>query len=275
MRCAWHEFIDLLPVRMRQEVDKLGRDTLQELRLRIGKPPELVTQNGSLWLERTTTPEDILFVVNIASKYSPWTAATATQGYITAAGGHRIGLCGEAVTRNGIVAGIRKASSLCMRVARDISGIAKKIDPTGSVLIIGSPGAGKTTLLRDLIRQRSENGTQSVAVVDERGELFPGENFPAGKRTDILTGCGKTEGIEMVLRTMGPGTVAVDEITAAEDCDALLHAGWCGVTLLATAHASSRRDLETRAVYRKIMEYRLFDWIVILQQDKSWYAERM
>ena len=74
---------------------------------------------------------------------------------------------------------------------------------------------------------------------------------------------------------MGPETIAVDEITAAEDCQALLHAGWGGVRLLATAHAGGRRDLYQRPVYRPIIESRLFDTVVVLQQDKSWRTERM
>lgn len=275
MLCAWQEFLNVVPPRMRWEVDRLGKTGLQELRLRRGHPPELVFQNGSNWLEGNITGEDLSFVVNTASQYSPWASTTAAHGYLTAPGGHRIGLCGEVVLQEGQANGLRRVDSVCMRVARDFPGISGGLTLTGSVLIIGSPGAGKTTLLRDLIRCRSDAGTRSIAVVDERGELFPSNIFQPGKRTDILTGCFKPQGIEMVLRTMGPGTIAVDEITADTDCEALLHAGWCGVGLLATAHAASRTDLETRPVYRKIIDHKLFDMLVILQQDKSWKMERM
>lgn len=275
MLCAWQEFLNVVPPRMRWEVDRLGKTGLQELRLRRGHPPELVFQNGSNWLEGNITGEDLSFVVNTASQYSPWASTTASHGYLTAPGGHRIGLCGEVVLQEGQANGLRRVDSVCMRVARDFPGISGGLTLTGSVLIIGSPGAGKTTLLRDLIRRRSDAGTRSIAVVDERGELFPSNIFQPGKRTDILTGCFKPQGIEMVLRTMGPGTIAVDEITADTDCEALLHAGWCGVGLLATAHAASRTDLETRPVYRKIIDHKLFDMLVILQQDKSWKMERM
>lgn len=280
MRCAWQAFINLLPVWMRQSVDMYGKENLQELRLRLHMPPELVTGKGSQFLERTVEGDDLRFVVNVASRYSPWAATTAAQGYITAPGGHRIGLCGAAVVSGGTMSGIREPSSLCLRVARDfpnLSGDLAKL--SGSVLIIGRPGSGKTTLLRDLIRQRSESGCGSIAVVDEREEIFPQWHnqvcFPPGKRTDILSGCTKAHGVETVLRSMGPETIAVDEITAAEDCQALLHAGWCGVRLLATAHAGGRRDLYQRPVYRPIIESRLFDTVVVLQQDKSWRTERM
>lgn len=99
--------------------------------------------------------------------------------------------------------------------------------------------------------------------------------FAPGMRTDVLSGCMKKSGIEIVLRTMTPQIIAVDEITAQEDCTALLHAAWCGVTLLATAHAASRLDLERRTIYRTLLEQKLFENLVILHSDKSWLLERM
>lgn len=280
MRCAWQAYLNLLPPRMRQEVDRRGKDSLQEVRLRLNMPPELVTGSGSLWLSDSVTQEDLRFSINIASRYSPWSAATAADGYITASGGHRLGLCGETTVSDGIMTGISLPTSLCIRVARDFPGLAQKAaELKGSILIIGRPGSGKTTLLRDLIRQRSNKEQGSVAVVDERRELFPltdaGYGFETGKRTDVLSGCKKLSGIETVLRSMGPATIAVDEITANEDCQALLHAGWCGVELLATAHAENLQQLQSRPVYKPIVQSRLFETVLILRPDKSWYMERM
>jgi len=275
MRCAWDELLKILPISIRAEVDRQGRDTLQELRLRIGKPPELVLFGKSQWLRTAVSGSDISFVLNTASHYSPWSAATAAMGYITAPGGHRIGICGETVVHSGAVTGIRTPTSLCIRIARDLPGIAAKAASVrGNILILGPPGSGKTTLLRDLVRQISDSGTGSIAVVDERGELFP-NGFETGRRTDILNGCSKAQGVEMALRTMGPGVIAVDEITAKVDCAALMEAGWCGVRLLATAHASCRDDLLSRPVYRPILECGLFDELIILHTDKSWHRERM
>ena len=280
MICAWKEFVGILPEWMRLDVDRCGRIALQELRLRLGKPPELILGSESIWLNRTVASEDLKFCVNTASRYSPWSAESVSSGYITAPGGHRIGLCGEAVVNNGEVHGIRNLSSLCIRVARDFPGIAATLaEKPGSVLIPGSIGSGKPTLLRDLIRHISNKDSGSIAVVDERGELFPTRSgqacFDAGKRTDVLSGCGKQHGIDMVLRTMGPATIAVDEITAESDCEALLRAGWCGVRLLATAHASGMADLRSRPIYRKLWECGLFGRAVVLRKDKTWTLERM
>ena len=168
--------------------------------------------------------------------------------------------------------GIRENSSLCIRVARDFPGIARRAaDAPGSILRLGAPGWGKTTLLRDLIRQIGEK--QCVSVVDERGELFP-EGLERGKKTDVLTGCPKSPGIDMVLRTMGPDCIAVDEITAEADARALLRAANCGVRLLATAHGTSAADMRRRSVYRPLAESGVFQTILILRQDKSFRAER-
>ena len=274
MKCGWKELLAILPPSIRQEVDKLGRDSMQELRLRLDRPPELVLASGSHWLARSVSPQDISFVIHTASKYSPWAASTAAQGYITASGGHRIGLCGEVVVKEGQAAGIRTPTSLCIRVARDFAGIAgRALGIKGNILIIGPPGSGKTTLLRDLIRNISNSGS-SITVVDERGELFP-IGFEQGRRTDVLYGCNKPQGLEMALRTMGPSCIAVDEITAQRDCEALQQCCWCGVRLLATAHAGSLADFMQRPIYKPLLQAQVFESALILGQDKTWYTERM
>lgn len=272
MKCAWKELLSILPPWLAAEVER--RDMLQELRLRLDSPPELVFPEESQWLRRAVSRADLLFCVNTASRYSPWASQTMASGYLTAPGGHRIGLCGETVVNRGVMTGFREITSLCIRVARDFPGIGENAAGlSGSILLIGPPGSGKTTLLRDIVRTISQRET--VAVVDEREELFPVEFRQSAKRMDVLTGCTKAEGIEIALRCMGPSSLAVDEITAEADCDALLRAGWCGVRLLATAHAASLQDLYRRAVYRPLVKAQLFSHVLVLHRDKSWREERM
>lgn len=275
MMCAWQAFLSILPPRLRAMMDKPLADQLQELRLRVDKPPQLVLSVGQIATDCLIREEDLNYIVNTASRYSPWICTSSASGFITAPGGHRIGLCGEAAIKDGVMTGFRTLRSVNIRIARDFPGLSRGLsDRKGSILILGRPGSGKTTLLRDLIRQRSKR--EIVAVVDERGELFPSfGGFDTGLYTDILTGCAKDHGIETVLRTMGPDTIAVDEITAEADCNALIQAGWCGVSLLATAHASGKEDLLSRPVYKPLVSCGLFDHLVILSSDKSWRVERM
>ena len=278
MRCEWQAYLNLLPEWLRKDVDKHGRDTLLELRLRKDAFPQLITRNEIHWIGRSIKKDDISYCINAASKYSPWSMRSSSSGYITAQGGHRIGLCGTSVMTDGCIMGFQTVMSLCIRVARDFPGVSKDAEKLGrSILVIGKPGSGKTTFLRDLIRTRSER--EGIAVVDEKAEIFPLSHekycFSTGKQSDILTGVSKGSGIEMVLKNMTPKTIAVDEITSDEDCVSLMHAGWCGADLFATAHARDLQDLKRRRVYEPIVKSGLFEVAVIMHPDKTWHTERM
>lgn len=265
MQMNWNktQLLSVLPPRLRTEC----YDDVQEIRLRLGKPPRLMVKNGWRDIPATVEERDVSFVLNAASRYSPWTAASMKDGYLTAPGGHRIGICGE-----GAGDGITTVTSLCIRVARDVRGVAAGLPTEESLLILGPPGSGKTTLLRDLIRLCSRKAM--VSVVDERRELFP-EGFHRGENTDILSGVDKPRGIDMVLRSMGPQVIAMDEVTSQRDCEALLRAAWCGVRLLATAHADSVRDLYGRTVYRPLAETGLFPKAAVLDSGRNWHLEEV
>ena len=257
------QLLAILPQRLRSE----RYDDVNEVRLRLGQRPRLVTRE--CWREAVGAVEerDLSFVLNAASRYSPWTAGSLREGYLTAPGGHRIGVCGE-----GAGEGVCEVTSLCIRVARDVRGIAAGLPMVESLLILGPPGSGKTTLLRDLIRLISRN--TMVSVVDQRRELFP-EGFSRGENTDVLSGVDKPRGIDMVLRSMGPQVIAMDEVTSQGDCAALLRAAWCGVRLLATAHADSVKDLHQRGIYRPLAEAGLFSKAAVLDRHWGWHLEEV
>lgn len=282
MVCCWQGLLELLPAWLRESVNDGGEQVL-ELRLRLGQMPQAVTGKGEWYPAcRRIGAEDLKFTVNVASRYSAYAAVTLSQGYLTGRGGHRIGICGTSVTQQGHITGFKELHSLCIRVARDIPGLAAGLEQdlgTGSVLLIGPPGSGKTTLMRDLIRRISQVCREQVSVVDERGELFPVDGgsfvFPTGDRTDVLTGAGKREGMELMLRSMGPSWIAVDEITALEDCQVMEACGNCGVRFLATAHARDPDELNRRPVYRRLMDTGLFGRVVCLRRDWTFTMERL
>ncbi len=274
MNCRKSELLAILPQRFHPEFTEERMAELEEIRLRCGKRGWLMTGRGPIQMNQTITQEDLRFCVNAASRYSPWNAATIAQGYLTAPGGHRIGLCGEANAK-----GISHLTSLCIRVAKDLPGIGDRLPLRESTLILGPPGSGKTTLLRDLIRRLATRGREVVAVADERGEIFPRANgslcFDPGDQADVLSGKPKAQAVDQLLRAMGPTWIALDEITAQADCQALIRAGWCGVHLLATAHAASVSDLYSREIYRPLAESGLFRQAIVLHPDKTAHPERI
>ena len=70
MTCAWKELLSVLPVWLRKEADLQGPESVLEIRMRLHTPPELVTKEGSRWLERKILQEDLHYTINAASRYS-------------------------------------------------------------------------------------------------------------------------------------------------------------------------------------------------------------
>ena len=123
-----------------------------------------------------------------------------------------------------------------------------------NTLILSPPGCGKTTILRDLVRQVSDGNRfgpgRTVGVVDERSEIagtFRGmAQNDVGMRTDVLDGCPKAEGMMLLLRSMAPEIIAVDELGGEEEIRSVRQALKCGCTVLATMHAGTVREAQER-----------------------------
>lgn len=173
------------------------------------------------------------------------------QGFLTLQGGHRVGICGKAVISEGKIKIIRNISFLNLRLAHQKKGCAVQWMPylfekekLCHTLIVSPPGCGKTTLLRDIIRILSDGeGLQhgyKVGVVDERSEIAACYNgIPQneiGIRTDVLDGCPKKSGMELMLRAMSPEVMAVDELGGREDIEMVKRSIYSGCRIIATAH---------------------------------------
>lgn len=239
----------ILPPKLRESTEGLRTGALEELRLRAGRPPTAVLDGKERILPgcaEAVTSRMLEEIVSAATNRSCYSAeASLREGYVTLPGGHRVGLCGTAARRESRIQSLRELSSVSIRIARQVScappELLRRLD--ASTLILGPPGSGKTTLLRECVRSLSDGGSR-VGLVDERGELAACRlgvpQLDVGAQTDVLTGCGKSEGIYLLLRAMNPQWIAVDEITAPEDIRAMEEASYCGVRFLATAHAFLR-----------------------------------
>lgn len=264
------------------EQKKLDFEYLQEVRLRVGQPVILMYKGQEMLLP-TIDRDELKETLEYISNYSMYAYEhELRQGFITIEGGHRVGLAGKIVMEEGKIKSLKYISSINIRVAHEVPGCADKIFPyitankkIHHTLIISPPGCGKTTLLRDLIRQISDGNSWvegvAVGVVDERSELggcYLGiAQNQLGMRTDILDCCPKAEGMLMLIRTMAPKVVAVDEIGAGEDVHAIEYAMHCGCRMIATVHGTSLEELRRKPVFGTMIEEKRFERYLILGNE--------
>ena len=232
---------------------------------------------GTQWV----TQRELRDVIEIATHASFHNAMEPLcRGYLPLPGGNRLGVAGSALSQGGRIRQFRSLSALSIRIAHDIPGVAEPVAKLlteqgltqASCLILAPPGMGKTTLLRDLIRIYSDQWHLRVGVADERGEiaaLHQGvPQFYLGAAVDVMEGCGKSEAGILLLRSMNPQVIAMDEVTSPEDVAALSVIAHCGTAVLATAHGRSAAELCRRPLYQTLLEQRLFQAVVTITRTQ-------
>lgn len=293
--------INALGIRLKSIFEKLDEKEyklIYEIRIRINRPIIVVKQDTELFLSSkgtytqdqtqaiVATADDIQNTLEMMSRYSMYAfEEEMRQGYITLEGGHRVGIVGKSVIENKSVKSMRYIGAMNIRIAHEIVGAADKILPyiyngEGRIyhtLLVSPPRCGKTTILRDLIRQIS-NGCygypgMSVGVVDERSEIggcYKGvPQNDVGIRTDILDGCPKVDGMLMLLRSMSPAVIAIDEIGKKDDLFAIEEVLNAGVKIICTVHGSSLNDLMNKPILKEMIEKNFFERIICISSRKG------
>jgi stage III sporulation protein AA len=272
-------------------------DQIEEIRIRINQPIEVVFGNQSYFLSENghlqkdpdgflATLDDGEKILNLISRHSLYALEEELKrGYITILGGHRVGIAGKVVVEGNGVELIKHIRFFNFRVARPLPGVSERLLPYVleqcqplNTMIISPPRCGKTTLLRDLIRLLSTGKRGSfpgcrVGVVDERSEIagcldgLP--QYDLGPRTDVLDACPKAEGMMMLIRSMSPQVIACDEIGSKADAEAILEALHAGVKVIVTAHGSNVDDIRHRPGLRPLFDSSIFERFVVLSHREG------
>ncbi|MGN1423874.1 MAG: hypothetical protein ACI4XA_10895 [Oscillospiraceae bacterium] len=243
---------------------------IAEIRLRAGRCAAAVTVSGKII--RCSAPfseKDIADCFAELCRYSVHSySREIAEGFITLDGGHRVGLCGTAVMSGGAVVSVKDISSLNIRIAREVKGCAEELygrffaGGLCSLLLAGRPMSGKTTVLRDLSRMLGESCR--VALIDSRNELSASvrglPTLDVGENTDVLCGYTKSAGIMTALRSLSPDVIICDEI--GDDYEAVEHCLFCGVKVIAAAHAGSLSELSRRHGTDRLLP--LFDCAAVI-----------
>ncbi|WP_245911269.1 stage III sporulation protein AA [Paraliobacillus ryukyuensis] len=259
--------------------------SIQEIRIRVNQPVEIVFNSETEWLsEFIVTKEDGVYLLNQVSQFSLYRMEEELKhGYVTIQGGHRVGLAGKVNTEAGKVKAIKDITFFNIRIAKAKIGVATPYitylyeGNYCNTLVIGPPQTGKTTLLRDMARLISSGWKQvepmKVGIVDERSEIagcvngVPQHNV--GMRTDVLDACPKAEGMMMLIRSMSPSVIIVDEIGGDKDVWAIQEALHAGVKVICSVHGDCLQDILKRDSLQPLFRSKQFDRFVILQKSKQ------
>lgn len=266
---------------------------LEEIRLRAGRPVTVLRKGREWFLDKDGRPvpfgpdcflaseEELSELLNYLCRDSLYAFEDELrQGFVTVPGGHRVGIAGQVVLNgDGSIRTMKHIHSMNIRISHEIKGAADEVLPyvyragrLKNTLIVSPPGCGKTTLLRDLVRQISDGNKYAagmcVGLVDERSEIagaYLGQpQNDVGMRTDVLDACPKALGMTLLLRSMSPRVIAVDELGGREDMEALCLASSCGCSLLATVHGEGLEDVGRKLGDSRLFGERLFELCIIL-----------
>ena len=291
MKNSVEEVLEYFPYDVKKKIKEYGNDlnNLEEIRVRTNRNLLLKIGQVECEVNYMISTQELLEILQRICDNSIYTYQNQIcNGFITIKGGHRVGITGNVVLKEGQVQTISHIYSLNFRISRQVLNCSKDILPyilnlrentIYNTIILSPPGRGKTTLLRDIVRNIS-NGIPEyhfkgidVGLVDERGEIaamYKGiPQNDVGMRTDILDNVSKDVGMRMLVRSMSPRVIVADEIGTKKDIEAINYAVTSGVKGIFTAHGSNLDDITLNPILNKLYELYVIEKIILIEEDRK------
>lgn len=269
--------------------DAASPESTEEIRLSAGREAAVLKKSGLYFIAETGecvekgrgavfSLEEIRETVRLLCDNSLYSARDKLKGgFLPLAGGHRAGVAGRCVVRDGHIDYITDISSVNIRIAHEVKGASGSVlgyicaDGVKNTLIVSPPACGKTTMLRDLARVLGgERYMKKVALIDERGELAAmRDGVPTndvGELTFVLDACPKYEGMISLLRSASPDVLITDEIGSESDAEAISEAVKSGVSVICSIHAPSVDAATKKCAVKRLCSEGVFDLFVLLSR---------
>ena len=272
--------LDKLPCEIKNKLKSFifenGLYEINELRIKANSNIHLIigtkTLSTNIWIDSDLINK---IVTNLCDGSVYAHIDTIRNGYISVGNGIRAGICGKAVLQNETIISINNISSINIRIPKKISFAAEYLQNllenhsyNISVLIYSPPGVGKTTILRDLVCRLSQPGSSiRHAVIDTREEIT---TFIESQITsDVYLSYPKGVGIELATKSMTPQIIICDEITSLDEAYSIMHSVRCGVSLVATTHASTFEDLKNKEILKPLLNCGTFDYALGVKRSAT------
>ena len=233
------KLIEILPLKIKRNIQEGLLDDAIEIVLDIGRIPEIRLGNGKILTlgNDNITREDLDFITEQLPEFTH---------------DNRSGIAGTLHRISAIRNRQGKIVGLTCRIGRVVTGtiecIRDFVIQNKSILFLGRPGVGKTTKLREITRLMADELAKRVVVVDTSNEIAGDGDVahPAigkARRMQVAQPEFQKDIMIEAVENHTPEVIVVDEIGTEQEAQAARTIAERGVMLIATAHGNTLDNL--------------------------------